>query len=99
MMYNIINYREIILQNKYVHKSYSQSGHQELFLRQVGPFKYYSMKAKRFLGIDFLRFQYPYDYSKPTVNAQFPGPNHQEALETVQSYNLDQVYQVSGFFT
>ena len=49
--------------------------------------------------IDFLRFQYPYDYSKPTVNAQFPGPNHQEALETVQSYNLDQVYQVSGFFT
>ena len=47
--------------------------------------------------IDFLRFQYPYDYSKPTVKAQYPGPKHQEALETVQSYNLDQVYQVCGF--
>lgn len=44
----------------------------------------------------FLRFQYPYDYSKPTVNKSYPGPHQQEALNDAQSYNLDQTYQVSS---
>jgi hypothetical protein len=49
--------------------------------------------------VDFLRFQYPYDYSKPTVRTDYPGPKHQEAIETVQSYNLDQAYQVKNHST
>ena len=34
------------------------------------------------------------EYSKPKVAAAYPGPKHQEVVESVQSYNLDQAYQV-----
>ncbi len=33
-----------------------------------------SSKYRCFTYLDFLRFQYPYDYSKPTVRASYPGP-------------------------
>jgi 4-aminobutyrate aminotransferase / (S)-3-amino-2-methylpropionate transaminase len=44
-----------------------------------------------------LRFQYPYDYSKPSVKVAYPGPKQQEAMESVQSYNIDNSYQVQRF--
>lgn len=47
------------------------------------------------MGIDFLRFQYPVEYSKPKVAAAYPGPKHQQILDETQSYNLDQSYQVN----
>jgi len=49
------------------------------------------------LILDFLRFQYPAEYSKPKVAAAYPGPKHQEMIDSVQSYNLDQAYQVQRF--
>ena len=92
-MYNIINYntsKQICTQKLFALRS------SRTILAPSGPFQVPLNESLTIL-IDFLRFQYPYDYSKPTVNAQFPGPKHQEALETVQSYNLDQVYQVCSF--
>ena len=44
-----------------------------------------------------MRFQYPYEYTKPQIKAAFPGPKHQQAIEDTQSYNLDQGYQVQRF--
>lgn len=37
------------------------------------------------------------EYSKPKVSAAYPGPKHQETMESVQSYNLDQAYQVNNY--
>lgn len=31
--------------------------------------------------IGFLRFQYPHDYTKPSVRTDFPGPQTAEALQ------------------
>ena len=33
----------------------------------------------------FLRYQYPHDYMKPSVAADFPGPQHLAALEQADS--------------
>jgi hypothetical protein len=44
------------------------------------------------MAVDFLRFQYPVEYSKPKIAAAYPGPKHQQILEETQSYNLDQAY-------
>ena len=33
------------------------------------------------LPLGFLRFQYPHDYTKPSVRTDFPGPQTAEALQ------------------
>ena len=47
------------------------------------------------INLDFLRFQYPIEYSKPKIAAAYPGPKHSQILNDTQSYNLDQAYQVN----
>ena len=47
-----------------------------------------------YLPIDFLRFQYPHDYSKSKIKTRFPGPNHLHTIQNIQTYDIDQLYQV-----
>ena len=40
---------------------------------------------KRHCSLDFLRYQFPHDYSAPKIVTKFPGPAHLQAIETADA--------------
>ena len=51
------------------------------------------------LGSNFLRYQFPHDYTAPQIVAKFPGPQHLQAMEIADaSQSYDNSESVSLMF-
>ena len=47
-------------------------------------------------SLDFLRYQFPHDYSAPQIVSKFPGPQHLQAMEIADaSHSYDDSESVS----
>ena len=52
-------------------------------------------QAFKTLGSNFLRFQFPHDYSAPRIVTKFPGPQHLQAMEIADASPYDNSESVS----